>query len=171
MIWGATPFTEGLDCKGELEKIIHNKTYIAASHYLKERDLSELLKGVYENGYFQLVSFEHETPLFFYCNDLSDSKVHVSYEVAESSENGDTVSMIVRIHNDGEAYLNHNWETVRLVNCENNSWFEMEKNVAPGQSTDILISYEKGSNPLFCLRNEYGPICEGLEFCPETGNR
>lgn len=171
VIWGATPFTEGLDCKGELEKIIHNKTYIAASHYLKERDLSELLKGVYENGYFQLVSFEHETPLFFYCNDLRDSKVHVSYEVAESSENGDTVSMIVRIHNDGEAYLNHNWETVRLVNCENNSRFEMEKNVVPGQSTDILISYEKGSNPLFCLKNEYGLICEDSEFCPETGEQ
>lgn len=79
--------------------------------------------------------------------------------------------MIVWIHNDGEAYLNHNWETVRLVNCENNSWFEMEKNVAPGQSTDILISYEKGSNPLFCLKNEYGLICEDSEFCPETGEQ
>lgn len=79
--------------------------------------------------------------------------------------------MIVRIHNDGEAYLNHNWETVRLVNCENNSWFEMEKNVAPGQSTDILISYEKGSNSLFCLKNEYGLICEDSEFCPETGEQ
>lgn len=167
VIWGATPFSEGLDCKEELEKIIHNNTYVAVCHYLKKRDLSELLKGVYENGYFYLVSFDYNTPLFFYCNELSDSKLRISYEVTGSWENGNAVSMMIRIHNEGVAYLNHNWESVGLVNCENNSRFEVEKNVAPGQSTDILISYEKGSNPVFCLQNEYGLICEGAEFYPE----
>lgn len=58
-----------------------------ASHYLKDRDLYELLKGVYENGYFQLVSFDYETPLWFYCNNLNDSKIHVSYEIMERLEN------------------------------------------------------------------------------------
>lgn len=87
VIWGATPFTKGLDCKGDIEKIIKNNTYVVASHYLKDRDLYELLKGVYENGYFQLVSFDYETPLWFYCNNLNDSKIHVSYEIMERLEN------------------------------------------------------------------------------------
>lgn len=141
-----------------------------ASHYLKDRDLYELLKGVYENGYFQLVSFDYETPLWFYCNNLNDSKIHVSYEIMERLEDENTVIINLRIYNNGKAYLNHNWETVSLVNLENGNKAELEKNIAPGQTVDMMISYEKGSYPLFRLENEYGLICRESEFNPEAEN-
>ena len=86
----------------------------------------------------------------------------------ERAEDENTVNIILRIHNDGEAYLNHNWETVSLVNLENGSMVELEKNIAQGESVDIMISYEKGSSPVFRLENEYGLICEESEFDPET---
>ena len=41
---------------------------------------------MYENGFFQLVSYEYETPLWFYCKNIEDSKVHVSYETKELRE-------------------------------------------------------------------------------------
>lgn len=167
IIFGKGQFHKNSDCEEEIEKIIsHNKVYIVASH-IKNGRISELLNAVYENGYFQLVSFDYETPLWFYCNNLSDSKIHVSYEVVDYAYYGTTKEMILRIHNDGEAYLNHNWETVSLVNCENGSRTEVEKNIAPGESVDVLISYEKDSNPVFRLENEYGLICEDSEFSPE----
>lgn len=170
VIIGTTHFRQTDDCQGDIEKIINSKKiYIVATHTTNDR-LVQLLNAVHENGYFQLVSFEYNTPLFFYCNELSDSKVHVSYEVAERSENGNIVNMILRIHNDGEAYLNHNWENVRLVNCETRSWFDLEKNIAPGQSVDVVISYEKGSDSVFRLENEYGLICEDSEIVLESDN-
>ena len=81
VIIGTTHFRQTDDCQGDIDKIIGSKKiYIVATHATNDR-LFQLLNAVHENGYFQLVSFEHETPLFFYCNDLSDSKVHVTYEV------------------------------------------------------------------------------------------
>lgn len=55
-----------------------------------------------------------------------------------------------------------------LVNCENNSRFELEKNIAPGESAEIMVSWEKGSHPHFRLENEYGVICMESEFDPEN---
>lgn len=169
VIYGKGYFYENSDCDEEIQKIIsHDKIYIAASHIFEER-IYELLNAVHENGYFQLVLYDYKTPLWFYCNDLADSKIHVSYEIAEYLENGNTVNMILRIHNEGEAYLNHNWEMVGLVNCETRTWIDLGKNIAPGQSTDVPVSYERGSNPVFRLENEYGLICKDSEYSPEKG--
>lgn len=164
VILGSVNFSDTSDCEGEIEKIIsHDKIYIVCSHYTDER-LSQLLKAVHENGYFQLVSYEYATPLWFYCNNLSDSKIHISYEIVEHSENGNIENVMLRIYNDGEAYLNHNWENVSLVNIENGDRREMEKNIAPGQTVDIMVSYEKESPPVFRLENEYGVICGDSEI-------
>lgn len=111
VILGTTNFIDGSDYEEELKQIIsHDKIYIVCSHYGKDEYIANLLDAIYENGYLQLVSFEYETPLWFYCSDLSNGKIRVSYEAAESSETGDFINMIVRVHNIGEAYLNHNWE-------------------------------------------------------------
>jgi len=165
VIFGTTNFSDTSDCEEDIEKIIsHDKIYIACAHYVKDERLSQLLKAVYENGYFQLISFEHETPLWFYCQNLSDSKIHVSYEVIEHSENDNTENLILRIHNDGDAYINHNWESVGLVSSEDGSRMELDKNIAPGNSVDIVVSYKKGNSPVFQLENEYGLICEDSEI-------
>lgn len=164
VILGTTLFTDADDCEEEIAEIIScDKLYIASSHINTER-LSRLLEAVYKEGYLQLALFNHNTPLWFYCRDVSDSKVHVSYSLIDKFEDKNTESIKLEIKNDGEAYLNHMYETVSLVNCETGDRFELQKNMAPGSSMELIVLYEKGSEPDFQLENEYGLVCEDSRF-------
>lgn len=164
VILGQTWFQEGEECSDEIEKVVGNdKTYIVFSHSGPEL-LRQLLDAIHETGYLQLVLYDYNTPLWFYCNSLDDSKVHVSYEMINRWENGKMEYALLRIHNDGNAYLNHMFETVSLVNCSDGHRMELEKNIAPGGAVDVVIEREAGSSSKFCLKNEYGLICEDSEF-------
>ena len=88
----------------------------------------------------------------------------MSYEMINRWENGKMEYALLRIHNDGNAYLNHMFETVSLVDCSDGQRMELEKNIAPGGSVDVVIEREAGSSLKFCLKNEYGLICEDSEF-------
>lgn len=164
IILGETFFTKTSDCQTEIDKIVSSdKIYIASSHLVTER-FARLLDAMHEKGYLQLALFDYDTPLWFYCRNLKDSKIQISYELLERSANKNTESLTIRIYNHSDAYLNHMYETVSLVNCESGDRFELQKNIAPKSCKDIVVTYEKGTHPTFRLENEYGLICENSEL-------
>lgn len=158
VIFGTTFFGENDDCGDEIHRIAGlDKFYIASSHVWDDRvkGLFDVLQG---KGYLELITYDYNTPLWFYCSDMRDSKLQIRYEILEQSKKDGLINITLRIYNNGDAYLNHKYETVYLINQEDGSKIELPKNLKPGDYADIELQYTEGNNPSYSLENEYGVI-------------
>ena len=70
------------------------------------------------------------------------------------------------LRNDGPAYINHQFEEVSLVNTSTGEKYKLPKNIKPGGSTELTLSYESKSDLTFRLENEYGLICADSDYEP-----
>lgn len=164
--FGKKTFDVGNDCEDEIANVIGwDKTYIASSHYTKKQ-LEKLLDAIHENGFLQLVSYEHQTPLWFFCKNVEDSKIHVSYKTESVKYYGDQALATVSLINEGPAYINHEFETVYLIDTQAGRLYELPKNIRPGEQVKLILQYGADSSPTFRLENEFGPICAGSSFVP-----
>jgi len=156
------------DCEEEIDKVISkDKVYIVSSHiHVHVERLEKLLVAMHDNGFLQLVTYEHQTPLWFFCRNIEDSKIHVSYETKNIEGNSSKKTVKVLLHNDGPAYINHQFEEVSLVNTSTGEKYSLPKNIAPGSSIDLTLSYEGELPPMFRLKNEYGLVCADSDYVP-----
>lgn len=155
------------EAEDEIARVISlDNVYIVSSHIWWNTRLSKLIDAIHENGYLQLVSFEHRTPLWFFCKNNEDSKIHVSYETESIKHIGKTAIVNIRLINDGPAYVNHEFENVYLVNMDTGELYALPKNIKPGTGVELTLSYDAASAPTFRLENEYGLICADSDFIP-----
>lgn len=157
VVYGAVPFYDRENGKGEIAVVLeYDKLYVAASHDTF-RNL-ERLGEVQKEGQLELVSYEHETPLWFFCKDLADSKIEASWEITK--RDGDEFT--VRIHNVGPAWLNHEYENVYLLDTVSGAKTALPKLVAPEKVIELKIKC--ANEPEFMLMNDEGPICTERTF-------
>lgn len=99
----------------------------------------------------------------YYCKNIKDSKVKVSYEIKETEAEGEKIVYEILLHNVGEAWLNPKFETLELVSEDGSQRVKLPKNIVPGDTVklDIVLPQEEGQR--FHLENEYGRIAEDTE--------
>ena len=161
-------YVEDADVEEEIAEVVgRDKVYIVSSHIRTER-LKGLLDAIHESGFLQLVLYDYNTPLWFFCRDLEDSKIHVFYETesVKSIEKQTVVKVLLK--NEGPAYINHQYEDVRLVNTETREGYSLPKNIIPGSSVELTLTYEGNTPPTFILENEFGLICPDSAYTPAT---
>ena len=164
--FGVKSFYVGDDYENEISKVINwDKIYIASSHNTKE-GLEKLMDALHKNGFLQLVSFEHRTPLWFFCKNIEDSKIRVSYKTESVKCFGDQALATVYLINEGPAYINHEFETVYLIDTQAGKLYELPKNISPGEQVKLTLQYETASPPTLRLENEFGLICADSSFMP-----
>ena len=160
VIYGETFFNDDIDCEAEIDKIFSNdKIYIMTSHIRDDR-LAKLLTAAHAEGSFELVLFEHETPLWYWCRNKEDTRIHVSCESVSTEKTEGKTVYTIKLKNDGNAYLNHKYETVKALLSEQGEGVEIPKNVEPGSVTGIRIETEEPLPHSLFLSNEFGIIQE-----------
>ena len=86
---------------------------------------------------------EYETPLYYYTREPEDRKESVSYELISQEEEGDTCYVTVRVRNTGTAYINTEFDDVK-VGCKQrddigtNLWGNLE----PGAYFDMPLQFD-----------------------------
>ncbi|MBR2706500.1 MAG: hypothetical protein IKE74_04580 [Mogibacterium sp.] len=96
----------------------------------------------------ELIYYEHQTPLWYFSKNLSDSKINAVWDY----KNG-----VVRIRNIGPAWLNHEYETVRVVDKVSGTAAYLPKLIAPGQEVEVALTC--GDEAELTMMNEEGIIC------------
>lgn len=147
VVYGTVVFVKERDCEKDIEKVLsYDKLYIASSHLNPER-IFQLMRAMKKAGHVELIYYEHQTPLWFFCKDLSDSKINAVWD----HKNG-----VVRIRNQGPAWLNHEYETVRVVDEASGAEANLPKLIAPGQEVEVKLTC--GDDAKLTLMNEDGII-------------
>ena len=150
VIYGTVFFLKDMDCEKEINKVLsYDKLYIASSHLIPKR-FFQLEQAMKKTGHMELIYYEHRTPLWFFCKDLADSKINATWDY-------NPYSGMLRIHNIGPAWLNHEYETVRVVDKASGLEAKLPKNIAPGKKVEIALKC--GDNARLTLMNEEGIVC------------
>ncbi|MBO5095072.1 MAG: glycosyltransferase family 39 protein [Lachnospiraceae bacterium] len=142
IIW-ATDTLDREDAQPDIEKVLkEDKCYILASHAPAER-IEPLLNAAKEAGNLEIVMNEYETPLYYYTREPEDMKGRVSYKLISQEEEGDTCYVTIRVQNTGGAYINTEFDDVK-VGCREredigtNLW----GNLAPGAYFDMPMQFD-----------------------------
>ncbi len=158
---GMDPVTEKYDCEKDLEYITSSdKCYVIMGDTWDKKSHSALLfPTLHEQGYFQMVYNQYETPLWYYCRNIEDSQAAVSYEISDMQDDGENIIYEVKIKNTGKAYLNPKFETLVWKSDEGDE-ISLPKNIAPGKTVTKKVTVPKGETVTYQLENEYGLIAE-----------
>ncbi|MDO4198872.1 MAG: glycosyltransferase family 39 protein [Erysipelotrichaceae bacterium] len=135
----------------------YEKMYIVIVHYYDNR-IQYLIPALYESGYVSLVSYEYETPLLYYCKNIEDTKTDYSLEIIDQYTDCALTYTTIRISNTGGSYINNRFENIYLKDEENGLTFVLDKVLAPGEYTDVTVSYSSDIKPVFNLYNSYKAI-------------
>lgn len=161
-------YIEDVSYEDEIARVVsRDKVYLVSSHINAAR-VRELINAVHEKGFLQLVLYDYNTPLWFFCRNLEDSKIHVSYETVSVKSFGKQTVVIVRLKNEGPAYINHQYEDVKLIDTETGKLYSLSKDIKPGASVELTLTYEGNTPPTFILENEFGLICPDSAYTPAT---
>lgn len=155
----------------EVKAVIErNRSYIVTSHAYGTdlvKKYERFWNALDDAGYLWMVQDKYETPLFCFCKDINDVRLHVGYSVLDKQEKEDTVEAVIQITNDGEGIINHPYEDVFLKCDEPSKMYKIPEGLHPGESCEITVVYPKGITPSFTLQNEDGPICRDTELVIE----
>ncbi len=150
IIW-ATDTLDKEDAQGDIERVLQEeKCYILASHAPTER-IEPLLSAAAAQGSLEIVQNLYETPLYFYAASPGDKKGRVRYELISQEEEGDTCYVTIRVENIGEAYINTEYEDVKVACRERedigtNLWGNLE----PGAYFDMPLQFDwEGDTEVF----------------------
>lgn len=159
--FGKVDFKPGTGYETELATILSNNHFYAVCTHVPpydERTLP-LIDAMRKERILELVSFEHETPLWFCCTDPKDRKTHVTGKLLEPSEKDGVMTATLELRNDGMTWLNHWYEDLALLNQTTGEQIPFtEENIAPGRTIQFGVQWEKGQTPTFDLVNEFGPV-------------
>lgn len=147
--------------KEEVEKIIsHTNIWVVSSHINSDTaNFSDLVQVMHENGYLELVNYQYDTPLWYYCSSLDNVKKHFTMTIQSTVLDGDGWSeTIIHIKNDGEAYLNNPYEKIYLMEKQSGKIYPIDDLIAPGDEIDIIVRYPENEKPEYTLCGQYGKI-------------
>lgn len=129
-----------------------------------------LYEGLHKKGYLEMIYNKYETPMWYFCEDIADTKTKAEYElIREDTESGEYT---IRIHNVGESFLNPLYETLELKvkTPQEEIGYPLPETIAPGTSVDVTITAQDAKEAVLCLENEYGRSYEEtrLALLPEN---
>lgn len=157
---GDNDYLQPYDYKEDIEFIVdQGKCYLMMGDgWTVDFFMEQLFFGLYEEGYLELVYNPYETPLWYYCSDLSDTKTEVSYHV-DQTEDGE----MLQLQNVGDTYLNMQYETLQLVvynedNDQEIMRYSLIEEVAPGETLDVKADLGGAKNIRIVLENGYKSI-------------
>lgn len=157
IIWAEDTLEHEEDAKTDIEKVLkEDKCYLLASHTTAER-FRPLLDAAKEQGNLEIVMNEYETPLYYYTREPENMKGRVSYELISQEEEGDTCYVTIRIRNTGAAYINTEFDDVK-VGCRQredigtNLW----GNLAPGSYFDMPLQFDWNGDTAVALQLRNG---------------
>ncbi|SES42308.1 hypothetical protein SAMN04487884_1483 [Butyrivibrio fibrisolvens] len=147
------------DLDYEVEKIIsHPKIWIVSSNR-GPAYFSDLAQAVNENGYLELIDYQYNSPLWYYCNSLNEVKKHFTMTISKNVVIDNVWNeSIIHIENDGEAYLNNPYEDIYLIERRSGKVYPIKELIAPGDGIDIVVRYHNNEEPEYILCGQYGKI-------------
>ena len=150
------------DYQGEIKKILsYPRLWIVSSHTdYSEEPFLKMLQAMHENGYVELVQFEYNTPLWYYCKSLDEVKKHFTMSLKSAGTADGWNEAIIHIMNDGEAYLNNQYDNIYLMDRKNGQIYPVDGLIAPGGGKDITVRYPDGEEPEYVLCSQYGKLTE-----------
>ena len=150
-------FMDSEDFVGEIETVLsYPNIYIASSHTWQV-DMKMLANAIHDTGgHLELVSYEYETPLWWYCEKLDDCKTSMDFEIEDDPN--DPAKLTVTVRNTGATYINHPFDNVYLLNNETGEVYELSGILSPGESWNTSVKRPAGGGTL-SLRSLYGQIC------------
>lgn len=158
IIFGAYLWVDS-SCIKDAEKIRNAKKCYIMKSLTQEADVKKLISLLKMNGYVELLYNDYDTPIYYYCENIEDSKTSAELEfVWEGSRVEGACEQVVRIHNTGESYLNHKYEEMQLVDEENKLVAAIPENIAPGETVEVNIGYPEGVDAEFTLKSTYREI-------------
>jgi hypothetical protein len=119
--------------------------YIVMNNTLEAGNLYEELQS---QGYLSLVSYEYETPLWYYSDTMTENKTSFSIEQEKENE--------ITLTNTGASYINPVKENVELLCVSTGETVTLPDMIAPGES--VTLSVTKGWDTSYALQNEYKVI-------------
>lgn len=160
VIYGTKHLNDNIDCKDEIDSLLsHDKVWIVVAHF-KYDWIGKLIQTAQSSGSLELVSYEYETPLWYWCRNREDSKIHVDCIIAKEEKKEGKALYHIQLINDGEAYINHECETVKLMLSDQEEGIEIPKNVMPGSIIELQVESEVQNPDKLILKNEFGIIQE-----------
>jgi hypothetical protein len=160
---GYLPLGESNDCTEDMNFILSSeKCYIFMSDTWNDWESTAVLfTETHQNGYMEMVYFDHETPLWYYCQSSEDTKSRVQLQVTNRESTGDgNLVYTVELINTGETYLNPEFETLQLVSSDGTIAVDLPKMIAPGASVELQLTVPEDAAVSVHLQNEYGNVCE-----------
>ena len=153
--------------EAELEKILsYDKGYISSSNITNMRNhpffkrIENLIDELNQNRYLELVQYEYESPLWYFSKKATDCKLDYELSVVNKKKKYGMIKATIRIKNTGKAYLNDPYTQTYLVNTINNDIYPLNRLIAPNESIDIVVYYNKNQKSSFTLRKQFGKICK-----------
>ena len=149
------------DRQKEMEKIFsYSDIWIVSSHENNYKRFQELVQDMHENGYLELVSYQYKTPLWYYCKSLDDVKKHFAMSVKNNVSDGDWNEATIHIKNDGEAYLNNQYDRIYLIEEKSGKIYPIDELIEPGKEIDVKVRYPVVEEPEYTLCGQYGKIAK-----------
>jgi len=142
-------FFHNYEAPEDIEYISQQKgIYVLFSHVVDYEPLDNLLNVLNEKGTFEKVK---DIYLYYYSCDASQSKADFSYELLSSETTEDVCTAVIRIHNNGDTYLNNGLEKYRLHSTEYDLNYDGQESVevydiAPGEFFDVSIQFTWGND-------------------------
>ena len=119
--------------------------------------MEDLFRGLYQAGYFEMIYNPYETPLWYYCTDIEDTRTNLFYEVNQNEE-----GMFLRIYNKGEAYINTQYQNLSLQICDADNHilysYNLAENIAPECYVNLPIDTLHTGEYTIRLANTYKEI-------------
>ena len=161
VIFGQTLFDEQDNCEAEIETIMGQAQIWLVTSHITEKRLSRLFQAMHTNGYLELISYEHQTPLWHYSQTIANAKKHYSLYLATCQKNGRDIQATITIKNDGQAYLNNQFEEIYLNDATNDRLYRLSRLIAPEEQINIDINYPQDATIELSLKSQYGTAQNG----------
>jgi len=156
VILGDVHFAEHGECDREISRLLEaDRLWIISSHVAENPErLSLLMEALQRNGHLELAAYPYESPLWYYCRNREEGHLRFSLTV----EGSDAGACSVRIRNEGPAWLNHDYETVRLLDRTSGTRVDLpRKKIAPGEEVVVTIKVDAAAAD-FDLVNDEGSV-------------
>lgn len=143
IIWASGTANDSEVLEQDVERIVNaGRCYLIASHTTDER-FAPLLYALSEKGNLEMLQNAYETPLYYFSGNVQDSKLSVAYELISQEEEGDTCYVTVRVINNGDSFINTDFDDV-VLGCRDreeigtNLWGNLE----PGGYFDMPLQFD-----------------------------
>lgn len=163
IIFGKTTFSDNDKNAKEVKQILsYPKLYIVTSHIQGPffQRVENLFQKLRHNGFLELIQYKRDTPLWYFSKKATDCKLDYELSVVNKKKKYGMIKATIRIKNTGKAYLNDPYTQTYLVNTINNDIYPLNRLIAPNESIDIVVYYNKNRKSSFTLRKQFGKICK-----------